>query len=69
MWRVESKAMTNFNFDNEIIQFAKYVFNIINCNYSELHVTCWIGYLESKTAVNCNCGHEVIESTKYGTIH
>ena len=35
----ESKAMSNFNCDNKIIQLGKYVFNIINCNCIELHVT------------------------------
>ena len=38
------------------------------CNYSELHVTCRLDCLESKTVHNYNCSMEIIGSPKYGLI-
>ena len=39
---------------------------VINCNYIELHVTCWMGCLiESKAMSIFNCGNEINRSAKW----
>ena len=42
--------------------------SFINCNYSELHVTCWVDCLESKAVANYNCSMEIMGSAEYGLI-